>query len=61
MLQAVRLLPGSGFERGVIVATGIQTSLELGRGIHNLTLRVTDDEGGVGTNTVVIEVRRRRP
>ena len=43
-------------ENGNVIATGEQVSLELALGVHVITLTVTDNDGGVGTDALTIRV-----
>ncbi len=43
-------------ENDGIIATGKITSHEFSIGIHNLTLKITDDEGQIATDEVIITV-----
>ncbi len=44
-------------ENGTEIATGSNPEITLSVGIHNITLVVTDNEGGTNTDTIQVEVR----
>ena len=48
-------------EADLVLATGVEVTLELNIGVHVITLTVTDNDGGVGTDALTVRVNRNLP
>ena len=48
-------------EAGIELATGDQVTLDLDIGVHLITLTVTDNDGGQGTDALTIRINRNLP